>query len=288
MDDRRFDILARLVAQSGSRRGMVRGLAGVLAMLAAKHGAQPANAHHAFLGPGESCRSDSQCFAGDAPLICADNGFTMDGPLNCCTYDGYGCDVDQGCCGYSSCINGVCTSIPSDPGPGDLCVDSSPCFGADAPLTCDYVASTGDYRCCTYEGSRCGFDAACCGAATCVDGRCSSAPVYVSPGDPCQDSSQCVAADTAVTCDYVGNTNDFRCCAYEGSRCGWDGGCCGWLRCADNGFCTGLPPTGCNGQGCDCDFRDPYGCALPIWSVARCRAGSSALPGPIVGDGVMG
>src|SRR3712207_8598265 len=49
-------------------------------------------------------------------------------------------------------------------------------------------------------------------------------------------------SDTAVTCDYVGQTDDFRCCAQEDGRCGWDGGCCGWLRCGDDGFCTGSPP----------------------------------------------
>jgi hypothetical protein len=155
-----------------------------------------------MLGPGDPCFDSSQCVAADAPLICADNGFTFDGPLNCCTY----------------------------------------------------------------EGSRCGFDAACCGAAACVNGYCANIDVdgglnVAGPGDPCQNSSQCVAADTPLTCDYVGRTDDYRCCALEGSRCGWDGGCCGWLRCGDDGFCTGSPPSGCNGEGCECDFHDPNACA---------------------------
>lgn len=236
-------------------------MTGALSLLAARGGATPSLAHHAALGPGDACRSDTQCVGADAPLVCADNGFVMDGPLNCCTFEGSRCGFDQGCCGIAACIDGFCAVMPVNPGPGDRCANSGQCLGADAPLTCDFVAVTGDYRCCTYDGSRCGFDAACCGSAMCVDGRCSTSPVVVGPGDPCQDSSQCLAADTAVSCDYVGRTDDFRCCAYEGGRCGWDGGCCGWLRCADNGFCTGIPPTGCDSEGCVCDFSDPYACA---------------------------
>ena len=80
-------------------------------------------------------------------------------------------------------------------------------------------------------------------------------PTYAGPGDPCWSGVQCVAADTALTCDYNAYTDDYRCCAYEGDRCGWDGGCCGSLSCNDNGFCvdpvavraarTGAVPASC-------------------------------------------
>jgi hypothetical protein len=268
VDDARFDSLTRMLAAGRSRRQGLRVLAGAGAALLAlaRPAGRGASAHHAMLGPGDPCRDSSQCMAADAPLICADNGFTVDGPLNCCTYVGSRCGFDQGCCGDAACIDGFCGSIQDYAGPGERCLDSSVCVGADAPLTCDFVAVTGDYRCCTYEGSRCGSDAACCGAAACVNGYCANIAVdagvdIAGPGDPCQYSYQCVAADTALTCDYVGQTDDFRCCAYEGSRCGWDGGCCGWLRCGDDGFCTGLPPSGCNGEGCECDYHDPNACA---------------------------
>ena len=121
------------------------------------------------LGPGEPCYDDAQCRGADAPLVCADNGFAYDGPLNCCTNAGSRCGVDEACCGTASCLGGICA--------------------------------------------------------------------YAGPGDPCQHSSQCLAADTAVPCDYVVPTDDYRCCAYEGSRRGWDGGCCGSLRCS-TGVCT--------------------------------------------------
>ncbi|MBW3633773.1 MAG: hypothetical protein KY456_12185 [Chloroflexi bacterium] len=268
MDDVRFDRLTRALATGASRRTGIRLLAGAGAALLAlaRSADRDVSARHALLGPGDPCRDSSQCLAADAPLICADNGFTFDGPLNCCTYVGSRCGSDQGCCGTAACIDGFCDTIQDVAGPGDRCRDSSVCVGADAPLTCDFVAVTGDYRCCTYEGSRCGFDAACCGAAACVNGYCANIVTdagvdFAGPGDPCQYGYQCVAADTALTCDYVAATDDYRCCAVEGSRCGWDGGCCGWLRCGADGFCTGAPPFGCNGEGCDCDFHDPNACA---------------------------
>lgn len=238
MDEQRFDSLARMVAGSGSRRGILRGLAGAITLLAARQTAPAALAHHGRLGPGDPCRTDSQCVGADAPLVCAYNGFDYDGSLNCCTYEGSRCGFDQACCGDAMCLNGFCSSQPVYSGPGDPCFDSSQCLGADAPLTCDFVAHTGDYRCCAYEGSRCGFDAACCGTAICSGGRCSNTLEFAGPGDLCGDGFQCVAADTAVTCDFNGYTNDLRCCAYEGGRCGWSGGCCGWLRCGNDGFCT--------------------------------------------------
>ena len=60
-------------------------------------------------------------------------------------------------------------------GPGDPCRTNGQCVGADAPLVCDWNGYGNGTNCCTYEGNRCGFDAACCGLASCVGGYCSSA-----------------------------------------------------------------------------------------------------------------
>ena len=174
MDDRRFDTLTRTL---GSRRGILRGLGGTLALLTMGRRALPAAASHSTLGPGDPCRHDSQCVAADAPLICADNGFTFDGPLNCCTYEGSRCATDTGCCWDNACINGYCASVPNLPGPGERCNAGSACVAADAALTCDYNAKTDDFRCCGYEGSRCGWDGACCGWLRCTDaGFCTGVP----------------------------------------------------------------------------------------------------------------
>jgi hypothetical protein len=260
MDSQRFDRLALAVA-GGSRRGLLRGLAGMAALVLSARRAESAAAHHAKAGPGDPCRTDGDCLAADAPLICDDNGFSYDGPLNCCTYEGSRCASDEGCCWDNACVNGFCSRVLVSLGPGDRCNPGDRCVAADAAVTCDYVAATGDYRCCSIEGSRCGWDGDCCGSASCLNGFCAYPAVYAGPGEPCSDNSQCVAADTAVTCDYNAKTNDYRCCAYEGGRCGWDGGCCGWLRCTDAGFCTGQPPTGCAYEGCECDFHDPNACS---------------------------
>jgi hypothetical protein len=61
--------------------------------------------------------------------------------------------------------------------------------------------------------------------------RASAQGYYRGAGEPCWDSSQCVAADTALACDDNGFDYDgpLNCCAYEGSRCASDEGCCGAL-----------------------------------------------------------
>ena len=241
MDEQRFDTLARSLAGVTSRRTGLRLLAAAGASLVGLVRGSSGASAQVYLTAGDPCYDSSQCRAADAPLVCADNGFAYDGPLNCCTFEGSRCFADEGCCGSSVCVNGFCGASFSYSGPGDPCTDSSQCRAADAPLYCDYVSATGDYRCCTYEGSRCGWDGGCCGAATCLNGFCSNVPVFPSfsgPGDPCQNASQCVAADTALTCDFVAATGDYRCCALDGDRCGWDGQCCGWLICSSNGRCS--------------------------------------------------
>jgi hypothetical protein len=59
-------------------------------------------------------------------------------------------------------------------GPGDPCRSDNQCLGADVPLVCAWngLNFDGTWNCCTDQGNRCGFDAACCGEAICVDGRC--------------------------------------------------------------------------------------------------------------------
>jgi hypothetical protein len=239
MDGPAFDRLTRSLAATVTRRHGLRLLAAGASLLAGVRGSGTASAQ-VFLSAGDPCWDSSQCRAADTPLVCADNGFDYDGPLNCCTFEGSRCFADEGCCGSAVCVNGFCATTFSYAGPGDPCSNSSQCLAADTAIYCDFSAATGDQRCCAYEGGRCGWDGGCCGAATCLGGICSNIPLDMGisgPGDPCQNASQCFAADTALTCGYVATTDDYRCCALEGSRCGWDGGCCGWLTCGRDGFC---------------------------------------------------
>ena len=80
-------------------------------------------------------------------------------------------------------------------GPGDPCRTGAQCLGADAPLVCDWNGY--NLSCCTYEGNRCGFDAACCGTAICLGGYCTS-------GDPpsCTGRGCACVTGTWNPCDY--------------------------------------------------------------------------------------
>lgn len=254
MDGQRFDALARHIGESRTRRGVLRGIAGTAALCLGLRRSAPVEGKLRFRTAGEPCHSDDQCRAADAPLICADNGFDYDGPLNCCTYVDGRCFEDEGCCWGNVCVNGFCAyPAPSYLGPGDPCSQEGQCRAADTALTCAYVASTGDYRCCAAGGDRCGSDSGCCGDSVCGSGGfCVDRLPFSGPGEVCSDSEQCIGADAPLTCDYVANTDDYRCCAGERSRCAWDSGCCGWLRCGDDGLCTGAPPMGCSEEGCSC------------------------------------
>ena len=131
MDERRFDTLTRTFARSGSRRRLVRALVGGAALLtAARRGLSDATAHHGLAGPGEPCRTNDQCVAADAPMICDWNGYGNG--TNCCTYEGSNCADDTWCCWSNLCIGGICTSQSySCTGEGCSCYqgtyDDNPC-----------------------------------------------------------------------------------------------------------------------------------------------------------------
>jgi hypothetical protein len=254
VDGSQFDTVTRMFARRPSRRALVGGL--VAGLLAARDRSS-AVAQGVFLGPGEPCYDDAQCRGADAPLVCADNGFAYDGPLNCCTDAGSRCGVDEACCGTASCLGGICAYA----GPGDPCQHSSQCVAADTAVSCDYVVQTDDYRCCAYEGSRCGWDGGCCGSLRCSTGVCTDpnasagSPGTIDsglnqtgygfpPGQACIADAQCdnsfpelgisYCADTGYVYGGYGGTQ--HCCRYEGGSCGGPLSddhslCCGNLRC---------------------------------------------------------
>ena len=137
MDEQRFETWTRAFARSGSRRRLVRALVGGSALLAAaRRGLSNTVAHHGMAGPGDPCRSDDQCVAADAPMVCDWNGYG-NGP-SCCTYEGSNCADDSWCCGSNLCIGGTCTSQSSGcTGEGCACYqgtyDPDPC---DPGLVC--------------------------------------------------------------------------------------------------------------------------------------------------------
>ena len=114
MDEHRFDSLTRDLATTFSRRGGMRLLAAAGAsFLALARGKSDAAAQR-YLTAGDPCYDSSQCRAADTPLVCADNGFDYDGPLNCCTYEDGRCYADEHCCGTAFCnANGRCSYAQS-------------------------------------------------------------------------------------------------------------------------------------------------------------------------------
>jgi hypothetical protein len=188
MDEQRFDTLTRSLASSISRRGGLRLLASAGAtLLALARGRGEVAAQAWFLTAGEPCWSDDQCRAADAPLVCSDNGFSDDGPLNCCTFEGGRCGADAHCCGTAYCdANGFCSLASNAPfdarGVGDPCQTTDQCRRPQTGAICEYTASTGDSRCCWYEGSLCDFGAQCCGSRVCAGGVCQFADGSSSSG----------------------------------------------------------------------------------------------------------
>jgi hypothetical protein len=287
VDDRQFDTLVRSLAAGTSRRTGIRLLAGAGAALVALARGSDSGvlARRGTAGPGDPCRHDDQCLGADAPLVCAWNGFDYDGELNCCTYEGGRCGFDEACCGLASCVGGFCSGggfasagsggfasanaqggtvsigdINSGGNVGNTISvgntrGSVRVSGGTVSNTTD-ISVSADGGTAIADASGGDYNVSGTGDGSGGDG---GGPTYAGPGDPCWSGVQCVAADTALTCDYNNSTDDYRCCAYEGDRCGWDGGCCGWLSCNDNGFCTSQSWSwSCTGQGCACQlYRDP-------------------------------
>lgn len=134
MDDRRFDLLARRVSHV-SRRHWLRGLGtAVLASFLPRIGGGAAQLEGTVV-VGGPCNSTSECRQRDMQrgAVCADNGFTSDGGLNCCLESGC-CESDADCCGTKRCAptSDVCFVCAEPPfptrQPGQLCDSDSDCI----------------------------------------------------------------------------------------------------------------------------------------------------------------
>jgi hypothetical protein len=232
-----------------------------------------------YLGPGDPCYDDAQCRGADTELICFDNGFDYDGPLNCCAYDGGRCGFDEGCCGGLSCLSGICAAgqyIGSPGGnqglnqtgsglsPGAACLDDYQCDNSFPELGIAYCADTGyiygayggTRHCCRYEGGSCGGPLSddhslCCGGLLCLNGVCGAAPTGgdqglnqtgsgFSPGAACLDDYQCDNSFPELGIAYCAD-NGYVYGAYGGTQhcCRYEGGSCGGPRSDDHSLCCG-------------------------------------------------
>ena len=93
-----FDRLARFVSGL-SRRDLARALLFAATALPLTP-VRIARSQSARVPPGGACADASDCQQDDmrGEMLCADNGFTSDGPLNCCAEEGC-CTSDADCCG---------------------------------------------------------------------------------------------------------------------------------------------------------------------------------------------
>lgn len=131
-------------------------------------------------GLGGTCNSSGECSQVGGAVYCDDNGIASDGALNCCRYEGGGCDAGPHCCGGLECTNGVCTPVGEVPSGGTTpiggaCSSDVECTvdGGNSLCRDNGVASDGALNCCRYEGGGCTSDLHCCAGLICVDGVCS-------------------------------------------------------------------------------------------------------------------
>jgi hypothetical protein len=129
-----FDRLARIVS-SPSRRGLLKAL--IFAATAIR--LTPVRIARAELQDvvvlGGECSTSTECQQQDmqAEAICADNGFTSDGELNCCVESGC-CVGDADCCGDLRCAptGDVCSVCRLPPFPtrtiGQVCASVRECI----------------------------------------------------------------------------------------------------------------------------------------------------------------
>ncbi len=96
------------------------------------------------LAAGAICTATSECSQDGGAAVCADNGVSGDGALNCCRLEVAVCASDAECCA------------------GLVCGDN-------------LIAEDGALTCCRPQASACGSDAACCGSNVCVGGVCQAA-----------------------------------------------------------------------------------------------------------------
>jgi hypothetical protein len=207
------------------------------------------------LAPGQPCTSTSQCSQTGGTTVCADNGISSDGALNCCRNQGGTCVGGAGCCGALLCTNGVCGGTTSGGGnllPGQICTATSQCSQTGGATVCadNGISSDGSLNCCRNQGGTCTSGAGCCGSLLCTNGVCggsTSSGGTLLPGQTCTATSQCSQTGGAVVCADNGIAGDgaLNCCRNEGGACSSGAGCCGALLC-NSGVClpSGSGPVG--------------------------------------------
>src|SRR4051812_22497195 len=104
MDAEHFDQLIRAAAK-GSRRGYLRSLVAAFFATLLAGSSSSASQLDGTVIVGGACATTQDCHQSDMQrgAICADNGFSSDGDLNCCLQSGC-CQSDADCCEAFRCV----------------------------------------------------------------------------------------------------------------------------------------------------------------------------------------
>jgi len=212
------------------------------------------------LTPGTACTATSQCSQATGTTVCADNGITTDGTLNCCKNDGGSC-VDAiystDCCGGLHCREGVCRPLTSDGlrAPGVVCTADVECsqIGGSAVCADNGLPGDGTKNCCRFGGGACDWDAGCCAGLLCINGVCGGGDLTggtLPQGAACAIMGECSQAGGTVYCADNGYAFDgaLNCCRYAGGACSGSAGCCAGLECV-GGICGGSGSTSSTSSG---------------------------------------
>jgi hypothetical protein len=276
MDDSRFDLLARSIAEPRSRRAALRAIAGLVlggsALVAHAEGSEAAT-KRAF---GVICRKSAECQSGVCGpkdrkgrrrCTCSAGTVECGGACQQCCQAG-DCGTSSECSSFT-CDNGLCAPLTVDngtecfqAGPGGPCsagsccpvecVDGGCCGGgcfADPTFSSPEPAT-----CCDNPGEELCGDVCCYGNQECVNGSCCTNGTFGSvvcgngccAVDQCCNGSCCGAGQVCRdgACETPPSCTDDASCGVTGETC-VDGVCCDPLRqCED--FETG----------------DPYCCAI--------------------------
>lgn len=198
---------------------------------------------------GGTCSESTECDQTGGAVVCADNGISTDGLLNCCRNAGGACtdaNNSAACCGGLYCVAGACTDLaPSGDLPlGSYCTASSQCSQTSGAAVCadNGVSTDGSLNCCRNAGGACSGTSSCCGGLVCANGVCSggaeSSDGGLALGAPCTITSQCGQDGGAAVCADNGLSADggLNCCRNAGGACTADNNsasCCGGLLCVD-------------------------------------------------------
>jgi hypothetical protein len=197
MDGQRFDEIARALVNGSSRRGLLKGIGGLIGVAAGLAGAGEAAARLAprkCRNQGSRCKGNDDCCAGTCcdRVCCGDGGTCVDG--TCVEPE---CSETRPCpdlgnlCWPDVCVDGSCTQLPLDCDDGNPCTDDGYC---DPDVGCVHLPRLAGSAC---PGGYCDAQGTC--LAPCSDASQCPPP----PDDPCL-----VAVCEAGVCNLRSNNCD--------------------------------------------------------------------------------